>query len=144
MISFNVVGTPVAQGSKRIIPTPNGPRLIETASNHRTWRTDLHTTAKQHAETLDKPLDGPLTLTITFRFPMPQSRPKRVRAAGKAPKTTTPDLDKLIRAVGDALTEAGLIRDDARITNITATKIEVADSWTGAQICIEPLQTGPT
>jgi Holliday junction resolvase RusA-like endonuclease len=67
---------------------------------------------------------------------MPASRPVAMRRAGQGPKTTAPDLDKLVRSVGDALTEGGLIRDDARICAVHATKSEV-QGWSGAVITIE-------
>ena len=41
--------------------------------------------------------------------------PKRDRVRGVKWRTVKPDLDKLCRAVFDALTDAGVITDDARI-----------------------------
>jgi Holliday junction resolvase RusA-like endonuclease len=49
-----------------------------------------------------------------------------------------PDLDKLIRTVGDALKVGGLIADDARICRLTADKRDVV-GWTGATIAIGQL-----
>ena len=66
---------------------------------------------------------------------MPKSRPKKVRERGYAPKTTAPDLDKLVRAVCDALQAGGLITSDARIATLTARKREVV-GWTGATITL--------
>lgn len=45
----------------------------------------------------------------------------------------------IYRAVGDALTDSGLIVDDARICELHATKIEVT-GWTGASITIDTLE----
>jgi crossover junction endodeoxyribonuclease RusA len=73
---------------------------------------------------------------------MPASRPKRTRSAGQAWHTTRPDLSKLIRSTEDALTDAGLIHDDARICWLTVTKAEVI-SWTGADITIGPARDIP-
>ena len=70
---------------------------------------------------------------------MPKSRPAAARRRGWAHKTTAPDLDKLLRAVGDSLQAGGLIADDAAIASITATKIETT-SWTGAVVTIEARQ----
>jgi crossover junction endodeoxyribonuclease RusA len=78
-------------------------------------------------------MDGPLHLQLEFRLPMPASRPKRMRDAGTAWHTTKPDLSKLIRATEDALTDAGLIRDDARICALRVSKLQVV-GWTGARI----------
>jgi crossover junction endodeoxyribonuclease RusA len=130
-VTFEVVGLPAPQGSKRHVG--NGV-MIETGRGHRPWRAAVAAAAREHAP--DVPLDGPLQLVVHFRFPMPASRPAKVRSVGQAPKTTAPDLDKLIRSVGDALTEGGLIRDDARICALHATKSEV-QGWSGAVITIE-------
>lgn len=134
-VEFEVIGTPAAQGSKRHVG--NGV-MIETSKQHKPWRATVAAAARDVAAHPDvaAPLDGPLQLVVEFRFPMPASRPKSVRAAGSALKTTAPDLDKLVRAVGDALTESGLIHDDARICYLYATKLEVI-GWTGAVIRIE-------
>ena len=69
---------------------------------------------------------------------MPKSRRAAVRQAGIASKTTAPDLDKLIRSTGDALTTSGLIRDDALICSVHASKLEVV-GWAGAVIRLVPV-----
>lgn len=134
-VEFEVVGSPAAQGSKRHVG--NGV-MVEMGKNHKPWRVAVASAARDAAshDDVPAPLDGPLQLIVSFRFPMPASRPKAARAAGSAPKTTAPDLDKLVRSVGDALTESGLIHDDARICSVHATKTEVI-GWTGAVIRIE-------
>ena len=97
----------------------------------------IPTAAREVAEHDDvaAPLDGPLGLSVEFRFPMAQSRPKAVRALGRAWKMSKPDTDKLLRSVGDALTVGGLIVDDARFVAVEAVKVEVT-GWTGAIIRI--------
>jgi Holliday junction resolvase RusA-like endonuclease len=136
VVGFEVVGTPVQQGSKRHV---GGGRMIEAANGHREWRHAVATEARRVAGSLpDTPLDGPLCLSVRFRFPMPSSRPKRRLRIGIAWKTTAPDLDKLVRAVGDALTDSGLIRDDARIGMVIASKVETTD-WSGAEIKLHAL-----
>jgi Holliday junction resolvase RusA-like endonuclease len=133
---FDVVGLPAPQGSKTRMP--NG-ALLEGASAtgrkaHKAWRQSVAEVARELAE--DRPFDGALTLDVVFRFPMPQSRPKTVRALGSsAPKTTKPDIDKLLRSTLDALTDGGLLADDARICEVRARKIEVV-GWTGATITL--------
>jgi Holliday junction resolvase RusA-like endonuclease len=117
-IPFEIVGVPTPQGSKTKMP--NG-AMVEGGSKaardaKRDWRTTVAQVARDVAETIpDAPLDEPLRLVVQFRFPMPTSRPKAVREAGVALKQSAPDLDKLLRALGDGLQSGGLIRDDARI-----------------------------
>lgn len=45
----------------------------------------------------------------------------------------------IYRAVADALTDSGLIVDDARICEVSARKVEVV-GWTGATITIDTLE----
>lgn len=141
-ISFDVVGTPAPQGSKSRMP--NG-AIIEGRSTaqrqgHAHWRSAVAAAAREAVEArgLAAPLDGPLGLVVTFRFAMPKSRKKATREAGVGPKTSAPDLDKLIRSTGDALKEGGLIVDDALLVSILAGKLEVT-SWTGAEIHIRQI-----
>ncbi len=138
-IEFEVLGLPAPQGSKTRMP--NG-AMVEAGSasgrlRHKDWRTAVADAAREVAEHDDvaAPLDGPLGLSVEFRFPMAQSRPKAVRALGRAWKVSKPDTDKLLRSVGDALTVGGLIVDDARFVAVEAVKVEVT-GWTGAIIRI--------
>lgn len=133
LCTFEIVGNPAAQGSKRHV---GAGRMVEMAKGHKPWRDAVANAAREIADNLDDtPLDGPLRLDVEFRFPMPTSRSKALRTAGRAPKVSAPDTDKLIRCLGDALQAGGLIRDDARLTEIHARKIEVI-GWTGATVTI--------
>lgn len=137
LVAFDVYGVPMPQGSMKAFNAGGRARMKPSGgAGFAAWRNAVSEAAKRVADTLDGPLDGPLTLTAEFRFPMPASRPKRVREAGTAPKTTAPDLDKLVRCVGDALTAARLVTDDARFAYIGATKCETT-GWTGASIRVE-------
>lgn len=136
LIEFEVLGLPAPQGSARAFMA-NGRAHLTNAKTpkHNAWRDSVAQAARDVAEHDDvtAPLDGALNLSIEFRFPMPKSRPKRVRDAGSAMKTSAPDLDKLVRSVCDALVAGGLIADDARIAWLCANKTEVV-GWTGAVI----------
>lgn len=130
MIEFEVVGTPAAQGSKRHV---GGGVMVEQSKKLKPWRAAVAAAARDVAE--GAPLDGPLSIDVEFRFPMPKSRSKTLHQVGRGPKTSAPDLDKLVRAVGDALKEGGLIRDDALFVRVSAVKVEVV-GWTGAIITV--------
>jgi Holliday junction resolvase RusA-like endonuclease len=52
---------------------------------------------------------------------------------------TRPDVDKLIRAVLDALTMSGAIKDDGRVVTLAAVKTYGAAGSTGARIHLEAL-----
>jgi crossover junction endodeoxyribonuclease RusA len=136
MISFDVIGLPFPQGSKAAFNAKNGKAMMREAGgkNHAAWRNAVSEKAREVAAEHGK-LDGPLTLLCVFHFPMPKSRNKAIQAVGRCPKTTAPDGDKLLRAIGDALQAAGLVADDARFYDTRAIKWETTD-WTGATITI--------
>jgi Holliday junction resolvase RusA-like endonuclease len=136
LASFDIIGLPAPQGSKSVMP---GGRLVEGSSTsgrlkHKSWRAAVAEASRELAG--DEPHDGPLTLQVTFRLPMPASRPKRIQVCGEWPKSTKPDLDKLVRALCDGMEEGGLIRDDSRIYAIDAMKLEVV-GWTGAEVTLK-------
>lgn len=133
-VTFTILGLPAPQGSKTKMP--NG-ALVEGSSTTgreklRDWRTACIAAAADQA-TLAGRMSGALELTVQFRFPMPASTPKRDHP--QRLKATKPDLDKLVRALGDALKLGGLIDDDARIARLTCEKIETVE-WCGAVVTI--------
>jgi Holliday junction resolvase RusA-like endonuclease len=139
---FRALGIPTPAGSKvAFLDARNGrPRLKEQHDvAHTVWRNIVSAAAYQVAQRLDGPLDGALGLEVTFRFPMPQSRQARIRKVGLAHKISAPDTSKLVRAVEDSIEAAGLITNDARFAIVLASKVEVLDSWTGADITIRRL-----
>lgn len=141
-VSFEVEGLPAPQGSHTAISRGGRPALIPAGTNtsrkaFALWRQAV-TDAARDARVSDQPIDGPIKVSITFRFPMPASRSARLRATGWGWKATKPDLDKLVRAVCDSLTAAQLIRDDARIVKVQAEKVEIGGSWHGAEITVAP------
>ena len=136
LAAFEIIGLPAPQGSKTKMP--NG-AMVEGSSasgrlKHTNWRSDIATAARDFMQG-DAPFDGALLLMVTFRVPMPKSRPAAAHADGARPCTVMPDLDKLIRTLGDGLKSGGMISDDARIYRIEADKFEV-HGWTGAEVVL--------
>ncbi len=134
-VTFEVLGVPSPKGSKTRMP--NGAMLDGASPEARARQANWVAAVSEAARDVScgAPMIGPLRLVVHFRFAMPKSRRAAVRAAGWAPKTSAPDLDKLIRSTGDALKAGGLIHDDALFAEITATKSEVV-GWTGAEITV--------
>lgn len=136
-LEFTVLGTPAPQGSKR--PFTNRrtgkAQLVESSSKDlRPWREAVAWAAMEAGN--GAVFDGPLELTIEFRLKRPAIAKHKVFSAKR------PDLDKLIRAVSDALTDSGVIADDARVAVIHATKRYALsnNAWTGAVIRIATLE----
>jgi crossover junction endodeoxyribonuclease RusA len=126
-INFWVAGTPVQQGSKTPGQRNDGTLFVrENAAGLKPWRkavAQAAVSAWSRKAGLGSPFtdDEPLHLEVAFYFPELKTARDRIW------KFTAPDLDKLLRAVGDALQQSGLIKDDARIVSVEATKRHAAE-----------------
>lgn len=69
--------------------------------------------------------DGPVSITVSFRFQAPKSR-KLAQGCSWRPHIVRPDLDNLLKSVLDALQrkECGLLTDDSRVCMVQAVKVE--------------------
>lgn len=111
-IAFYVHGIPESQGSARAFVRGGKPIITTTNKNLGDWRRLVADASQEHAQMLG----GSISLRLHFYLPRPKSTPKKVEWPAKRP-----DLDKLIRAVGDALT--GIMwADDSQICVIYALK----------------------
>jgi Holliday junction resolvase RusA-like endonuclease len=136
VIAFHVAGVPRPQGSPFLA---RGRAL--NSSQLRVWRDLVHVEALRIALTLPRPLSQALALDVEFRFPFPQRTPKALVACGMLPRSRRPDLDKLVRAVGDSLVSAKLITDDAQIVDLRARKFDVDErQLRGAIVRLWPAQ----
>ena len=125
LLTCIIPGTPQQQGSKRNV---GGNRFIEANKNLAPWRADA--IAYLQAEWRGRgPITEPVSVDVAFNFARPASHYGTGRHLGvlkpSAPyyKASAPDLDKLQRALGDALTQAGILRDDALIVAWDAAKV---------------------
>lgn len=114
MINFFVPGTPAPQGSKRYLG--NGV-MIESSKRVKPWRADIRATALANFK---QPFTGPIWLDLLFVLPRPKSHhgtgrnANTIKPSAPTQHTQKPDLDKLIRAVGDALTSVAY-QDDSQV-----------------------------
>lgn len=133
-LEFTVLGTPAPQGSKKAFARGGRAWLVDNNANTlRAWREAVAWAAAEAAD--GACFDGPLELAIEFRLKRPAA------AKNKVFSDKRPDIDKLTRSVADALTDSGVIADDARIAVLHATKrYALSDNaWTGAVIRIRTL-----
>lgn len=118
VIEFVVPGVPQQQGSKNRWGGEDNPRV-------KGWRAQVADAA--YAVMLGGPLRGPVEVEVEFVFPRPKNHYGSGRNAlvikPSAPHwhSGTPDLDKLQRAIGDALTGVILL-DDRQIASWVVTK----------------------
>jgi crossover junction endodeoxyribonuclease RusA len=126
-VQITVDGTAAPQGSMNFYG--NG-RMKSTAKGLPKWRKAVIAAAKAtHGEDFD-PMDGALEVNLRVYLLRPKTTKFRDYPAGP------PDLDKLQRAIGDALKLAGTITDDARIVTWRAHKEWAIGCPPGAEITI--------
>lgn len=107
---------PAPQGSKRHVGQG---RLIEQSKRVAPWRAAVKAAAQSEYAGRES-LDGPLRADIVFTVQKPKSAPKTRRTW---PVTrSSGDLDKLLRSTFDALSDAGVIKDDSCIVYVCAGK----------------------
>lgn len=70
----------------------------------------------------DRPLSGPVALSLVFTWPWRASEPKKRRALGHAPHTSRPDLDNLCKTLIDRLVKLGFLEDDGLVVDLHALK----------------------
>jgi Holliday junction resolvase RusA-like endonuclease len=102
-----VYGRPAPQGSKRHVGKGV---MIESSKHVKPWRECVRWSALAVRKGAP-PLDGPLVVSMVFTLAKPKSAPKRRTIY----PDRTPDLSKLVRSTEDALTDAGVWTDDARV-----------------------------
>ena len=118
MIDFFTPGKPAPQGSKRHVGRGI---MVESSRDVGAWRERVaiaaHNTMRGVGGVV---VTGPVAVTLGFILPRPKNTPKVTPAAVKRP-----DLDKLVRAVLDAVTGV-VIADDSQVVALHATKIIAA------------------
>ncbi|MFI6179774.1 RusA family crossover junction endodeoxyribonuclease [Nonomuraea sp. NPDC051191] len=125
LITIMVYGTPGSQGSKRPVGKN---RMIEQNATVKPWRQDVRQAAMDEIDrraAADEPfarLDGPIIAEMVFTMgDKPSGRPTWWPSGVRWSKAlwwhpaSAPDLSKLLRSTEDALTQAGVWKDDARV-----------------------------
>lgn len=120
MIAVFVPGHCAVQGSIRYVGKSNAGRAILTSDSKKTkpWRADVRA---QLLDDCGKPravFASGVHVEAEFVMPRPKSCPKK--STPQAVKK--PDLDKLMRALLDAVTSAGVWRDDSQVISVSAIK----------------------
>jgi len=142
-----VGGVPVEQGSKTGGKRKNGSIFLRDSNGKRLhpWRDHIarEVTVARDGTTYT----GPVRVDLIFFMPRPKSHFGTGRNAGTlkpgAPffHTVKPDIDKLERAVLDALTMGGAYTDDARVAMVTKSKVYAHPTASpGVQISIRSIE----
>lgn len=122
-VEIVVYGLPAPQGSKRFLGVSKRTGrgiLAESSAKVKPWREAVKAAAIEVLQRsgFSAPMDGPLRVRMVFTLPKPASAPKRRQTW----PMRTPDGSKLQRSTEDALTDAGVWADDARVVEWTGAK----------------------
>jgi Holliday junction resolvase RusA-like endonuclease len=128
-VSLSVTGDPASQGSHAIM---HGRIVQVNSSKHKAWRKAIVQEAIATLPDDWQPIDEPCELIVNFYLPKPKTVDRQL-------PSVSPDLDKLIRAVGDSLTDSGVVIDDSRIVRISARKLYAEGIEPGATIQVKTL-----
>jgi crossover junction endodeoxyribonuclease RusA len=134
-IAVDVPGIPVPQGSVRAFKAKSGKVVTQndpTGSIER-WRGDIRSALRGLVPGVL--VSEPVAMRLSFRFPRPAAHYLPANQSRREPelrldaphwKASEPDVDKLARAVLDALTGV-VYADDALVTSIVAAKRYVSE-----------------
>lgn len=124
LLTLWIPGVPQPQGSKRLF----GGRLVEgNDKTLRPWRANIAGEARAEFQRYGGPTGDAVAVTLGFMFSRPKSHYGTGRNAGEikssapAYKSTKPDVDKLARAVLDALTGIVYV-DDSQVSDLRVWK----------------------
>lgn len=143
-LAFCVPGIPQPKGSRQALPlggkTGNQRIVLVEAGTRRTrpvkalWYELVEERARAAR---NAPIVGSAVVaSVNFRFPIPKSRRRGKRALKVGePHVSKPDVDKLCRAIGDALT-GSVIADDALIFCWHARKVYCAPGNEGVEVLL--------
>jgi len=108
--------------------------MIESSKAVGPWRERVALVAHQamRAAGNSGPYSGAALVDVAFILPRPKSAPKLKPVAA----TKRPDLDKLVRACLDAITNT-VLADDSQVVGLTAAKrVALPDETPGATITV--------
>lgn len=121
-ISFTVLGEPSPEGSTRAFYIPKLNRTVTTHQNQsqlNAWRNRVATEAQNVLCGREWTTDRASAYTVDVDFVL--VRPPSIPVHRRIHPTVKPDIDKLVRAINDALTGI-LFPDDCQVVSIRVSK----------------------
>lgn len=112
-----IEGTPVPQGSKRGYARNGFVSVVEDNKKTNPWRADIHAGLRDQLDGEIVFPAGPVQLELDFVMPRRKTEPKRQTP----PHIRKPDIDKLVRAVLDAV-KGLLYSDDSQVVGVRTSK----------------------
>lgn len=111
------------QGSMMIMKRRDGSSFVGKAQNSKgaAAKRDLMSLMIEHAPKV--PLKGPIELQVEWAYPWRKSETKKRMAEGYQYCDTRPDVDNLMKMLGDCMTRLGFYGDDSQIARLHFTKL---------------------
>lgn len=121
MIIFHlpIVPPKATSQTKRLVMVGGKPRFF-AKKEHQSAENDLMLLCAAHAP--PEPLSGPVSLSVDFTFPWRKSEAKKRIALGYLPNGTRPDLDNMVKLIGDVLTKLQFYKDDGQVASLHVSK----------------------
>jgi len=119
-----VPALPIAQPRQR--HTQHGRNYVPKSHPIHAFKAAVMAACREHGP--ETTLEGPVWLHVAFSFPRPKSHMGTGRNAGKLKPSAPvrhvqrPDVDNLAKGVMDAMTQAGVWRDDDQIVRLIVAK----------------------
>ena len=130
----SIPGDPVGKGRPRLT-TRGGHAHAYTPGKTAAWEAGAaHLMRTEWAG--KAPYEGPVMVTVSAVASRPKRLLRRGDPDGRMWRTTKPDVDNVLKAVMDALVNAGVIRDDVQVVSVLAWSL-YAGRQEGA--CVEVL-----
>jgi Holliday junction resolvase RusA-like endonuclease len=115
VLAFSMSGEPRGKGRPRVDTRGAFPRMH---TDSKTIKYEASITREARAQMAGRePLEGPLSVSLRFRMPIPKSAAKRAKAAmaaGEIAHCGPPDVDNLAKAVLDGIATDALMRRKAK------------------------------
>lgn len=136
-VRFFVEGEPLPKGSMRAFMPRGGRFPVVTNDSPKTKPWQMSVTAAVAAQGASFE-SAPVCVELTFYFRRPKGHFGKKGLLASAPKhpAKKPDLDKCVRLILDAITNAGSWVDDAQVIDITARKRFADQRTSGVEILI--------
>lgn len=134
---LTVYGDPAPQGSKIAHALPSGKIVMrEVSKKIDPWRRAVKEAVLSLVGDDFEPFDSPLEIETIFYL-------QRGSSIKRPMPTVAPDLDKLDRGLWDALTQAGVWRDDALVVSSISTKLYADVRAPGVEVIIRTVDFIP-
>lgn len=121
MLTLSIPGDPVGKGRPRVT-VRNGHARAYTPAKTASWESGAAWLMRNEWG-IHAPYEGPVRVTVEAVASRPKRLLRKADPEGRMWRCAKPDVDNVLKAVLDALVNAGVLRDDVQAVEV------VARSW---------------